>query len=387
MWWLGLLFGVLVAYFVLRNFAMNYWMFMAGLVGFAGSGAVGGRALGAWIDRNHRTKRGLLKQELKQCRIMRRWLRRTLRRHGNKLEAAIIRKRLEGIIEHLGELMTAQQPDLEQLVEERRKVEQFSEEHLTRFKKSAVREYIESIGVAVLIALALRAFVIEAFQIPSGSMIPSLRVGDHIFVNKLAYGIRVPLLPLRIGSTRIPALALNWSVPEPGDVIVFIEPENEEEDYIKRVIAVGGDTVEVHQGLVLVNAEAYQLVDAKEFKYNDLDEDGEFRGRVATRQFEEIIPGAHHPILRKSCVDHRDCRLRMGTDCDFGSGLCVQPDFGPYKVPEGHVFVMGDNRDNSRDSRVWKSVPMAFVKGRAEFIWWSYREALVQWDRMFTKIR
>ena len=145
--------------------------------------------------------------------------------------------------------------------------------------------------------------------------------------------------------------------------------------------------IEVRGGVVYVNGESYRLEDAGDFIYNDLNEEGQFQGRVETHRFDEIIPEAHHPILRKTCASHRDCRLRMGTDCNFETGLCIQPDFGPYKVPERHVFVMGDNRDNSRDSRVWKSVPLEFVKGKAEFIWWSYREDLVQWQRMFTRIR
>ena len=385
LWWIGLFFGLVTAYFVLRNFSMNYWVFLACLAGFGAAGSTGGKFLGAWIDKNHRSDRGLLKQEIRHCRALRKWLRKALRRHGEKLEAGVLRRKLEAGIERMGELVSSPKPEMAALVDERRKLEQFSEEHLNRFKKSAVREYVESIGVAVLIALALRAFVIEAFQIPSQSMVPTLRVGDHIFVNKLAYGIRIPFLPLKIGSSRIPALSLNWSMPEPGDVIVFIEPEKEEEDYIKRVVAVEGDTVEVRGGQVFINQEPYKLQDTGEFRYNDL-KDGEFYGRVETRKFIEIIPEAHHPILRKSCSSHRDC-FSQGTDCDFERGLCISHDCDPYKVPEEHVFVMGDNRDNSRDSRVWKSVPIEFVKGRAEFIWWSYREDLVKWERMFEAIR
>ncbi len=388
LWWLGLLTGIAAAYFVLRDFSMNYWVFIFSLFAFAAAGATGGRFAGAWIDRNHRTRRGLLRQEIRACKTIRKWLRGTLRRHGDEIEAAVVLKKLEGGIVRLGELIQSEVPDLDELADERRKLEQFAEEHLTGFKKSAVREYVESIGVAILIALVLRAFVIEAFQIPSGSMIPSLRIGDHLFVNKLSYGVRIPLLPLKIGSLRIRAVSWNWSMPEPGDVIVFITPENEEEDYIKRVIAVGGDTVEVRDGKVYVNSEPYDLQDGGEFKYSKLDEDGVREGPVIeTRRFAENIHGLFHPILRKSCVNDGGCRLVNSRGCDFETKLCIQDDFGPYEVPERHVFVMGDNRDNSQDSRVWKSVPIEFVKGRAIFIWWSYREDLVQWNRMFTKIK
>jgi signal peptidase I len=217
-------------------------------------------------------------------------------------------------------------------------------------------------------------------------MIPTLRVGDHIFVNKLSYGVRVPLLPLKIGDYSIPALAWNWTMPERGDVIVFIEPEHEEEDYIKRVVAIGGDKVEVKDGQVFINDKGYPLSGNDEFEYEDLDEDGNPRGwRVSTRRYTESIGEIQHAILRKSCVSHRDC-IRLRTGCDHDNHVCHQEPFGPYRVPDDHVFVMGDNRDNSRDSRVWKSVPMKLVKGRAEFIWWSYRQNLVQWRRMFTGI-
>lgn len=387
LWWLGLVLGIVIAYFVLYGREISYWPFMLILIGTAAAGATGTKFLGTWIDRNYRTEKGLLKQELKLCRALLKWLKRIHRKHADHLEAAVLQRKLAGGIEKLEELIKAKPPEMEALIEERRRMEQFVEDHLTRFRKSATREYIESIGVAVLIALALRAFVLEAFQIPSGSMIPSLRVGDHIFVSKMAYGVRVPMLPLHIGGMRIPAVSLNWSMPEPGDVIVFVTPENEVEDYIKRVIAVAGDTVEVREQMVYINGEPYTIEDAGRFNYDHLDEDGEFDYRAFSRRFIELIPGASHPILRKTCSDNQDCALRFGTNCNLKKGVCEQTHFGPYKVPEGHVFCMGDNRDDSRDSRFWGSVPMEFIKGKAEFIWWSYREGLVRWERMFTRIR
>ena len=388
LWWLGLLVGLVAAYFVLRNFTMGYWAFLVALAAFAAAGALGGRFAGDWIDRHHRTERGLRRQERRRAGALYKWLRKVLRRHGDDLEADVLRRRLESGIQELGAALRDSDRDRQSLIELRRSMEEFAEEHLTRFKKSAVREYIESIGMAVLIALALRAFVIEAFQIPSQSMVPSLRVGDHIFVNKLAYGMRLPLLPLHLGDWRIPALTLfQWDMPEPGDVIVFITPENEVEDYIKRVVAVGGDTVELRDGVVYVNGRPYRLDDRGPDPYRQLDEQGRFQGRVEAERFSEQIPDAAHPVLRKRCSSDRDCRLQLGTDCNHSTGLCRQPAFGPYRVPDNQVFVMGDNRDNSRDSRVWGSVPFDFIKGRAEFIWWSYREGEVRWDRMFSAIR
>ncbi len=378
---------MIVAYLVLNGREISYWPFMIVLIGTALAGATGAKFLGTWIDRNHRTDKGLLKQEIKQCRTLLKWLKKVQRKHGEDLQAGVLRRKLSGGIEKLDELLKTRPPEIDDLLEERRRMEQFVEDHLTRFRKSSTREFVESIGMAVLIALALRAFVLEAFQIPSGSMIPSLRVGDHIFVNKMAYGIRVPMLPLHIGALRIPAVSLNWSMPEPGDVIVFVTPENEVEDYIKRVIAVAGDTVEVRDQMVYVNGEPYTIEDAGKFNYDHLNEDGEFDYRAFSRKFIELIPEAPHPILRRTCADDRDCALRFGTKCNLEKGVCQQTHFGPYKVPDGHVFCMGDNRDDSRDSRYWGSVPMEFIKGKAEFIWWSYREGLVRWERMFTRIR
>ena len=326
----------------------------------------------------------MLAEELRHAKALRAWLARVQEKHGARL-AEDLRRRLDEGLHRLADAMTREGTTWEQLREARLRLEQLADEHLGRYKKGALREYVESIGIAVLVALLLRAFVLEAFQIPSGSMIPSLRVGDHIFVNKLSYGVRIPFLPLKIGDLRIPAVSWNWGAPARGEVIVFITPENEQEDYIKRVVAVAGDTIEVRGGVVHIGGEPYPLTPDGDFEYVDLDESGAFRGQVATRRFRERIGELEHPILRKSCATDRDC-LRIGQLCEPTKGLCTQPDFGPYTVPEGHVFVMGDNRDNSRDSRVWKSVPLEFVKGRAKFIWWSYREDRVQWERFFTGI-
>lgn len=409
LWWLFVCLGLVCAYFILRSFTLGYWAFI-GLLGLIlAAFATAGHYLGTYIDRNRRTPGGLKRQERRLGKSLLRWLRRVLRRKGDRLEGAV-QRRLEDRITRLGELLADKNTTYEDLLAERRQAELFIEEHLLPFKKSPTREYIESIGVAVIIALLLRAFVIEAFQIPSGSMIPTLRVGDHIFVNKLSYGVRIPLLPLKIFGKKIPAVSFDWSMPDRGDVIVFITPENEEEDYIKRVVAVAGDTIEVKNGMLSVNGKMLPVAHAEQFVYDDLDEDGAFRGRVATKRFEETIFGQagqrKHAILRRSCSSYRDCLgvalpqcdLKTGdwkpqncvpieSGCDEETGMCHQADFGPWKVPEGNVFCMGDNRDNSRDSRVWGPVPMRFIKGRAIFIWWSYREDQVRWERMFTAIR
>ncbi|HUU02924.1 MAG TPA: signal peptidase I [Myxococcota bacterium] len=403
LWWLFLGLGLVCAYFVLHGFTLGYWTFI-GLLGlFLAAFAAAGHFLGTYIDRHKRTAAGLGRQERRLGKSLQKWLRRILRRKGDRLEAAV-QRRLEDRISSLGELLGDKNTTQADLLAERRHAEMFIEEHLLRFKKSPTREYVESIGVAVIIALMLRAFVIEAFQIPSGSMIPTLRVGDHIFVNKMSYGIRIPLLPLSIFGKKIPAVSFNWSMPERGDVIVFITPENEEEDYIKRVVAVAGDTIEVKNGMLAVNGSMLPMAQGIPFVYDDLDEDGEFRGRAATKRFEESMGQGgrrRHDILRRSCTSYRDCLgvalpqcdLKTGacvpieSGCDQETGLCNQANYGPFKVPKAHVFCMGDNRDNSRDSRVWGSVPMEFIKGRAVFIWWSFREDQVRWDRMFTAIK
>ena len=195
-------------------------------------------------------------------------------------------------------------------------------------KKGMVREYIEAFAVAILLALLIRTFVVQAFKIPSGSMEDTLLVGDHILVNKFMYGERIPYTDLRF---------FDFRHPQRGDVIVFIYPEDESKDFIKRVVAVEGDTIEVKDKKVYVN---------------DTLQNEPF----AVHKDNAVIP-AH--------VTKRDY-------------------FGPQRVPKDMLFVMGDNRDRSADSRFWGFVPQSKVKGKAFLIYWSWGGFMrdIKWSRI-----
>ncbi|MBU1743507.1 MAG: signal peptidase I [Proteobacteria bacterium] len=182
--------------------------------------------------------------------------------------------------------------------------------------KSKLREYIEAILLAIVIAFFIRTFVIQAYKIPSGSMKPTLLIGDHILVSKFNYGIRLPL----VRSTLIPV-----GTPKRGDIVVFIYPEDRSKDFIKRLIGLPGDTIEIRNKKILLNGLPWS--DTRGVYVDNL-----------------IISGAVQP---------RD-------------------NFGPATVPEGSLFVMGDNRDDSYDSRFWGFVPMKDVLGKALIIYWSW---------------
>ena len=270
--------------------------------------------------------------------------------------------------------------------------------------KSTTRDYIESIGAAVLIALALRAFVIEAFKIPSSSMYPTLEIGDHIFVNKFIYGVRIPY-------TRTKFFELRG--PERGEVIVFIYPCDPDRDYIKRVVALAGDTVEVRCNVVYVNGEAVPSQEVDVEKYEDYDDTtGKWSFRDVSR-YRETVNGKNYETFHNADRPQMEEMRKLGTHDQGDARDFPRPDnpFPPkcsttpeepgaaapqtqvmgklvltkpsakaceqqmhYVVPPGHVFVMGDNRSNSNDSRVWGSVPIDNIKGEALFIWLSYRD-------------
>ena len=188
----------------------------------------------------------------------------------------------------------------------------------TTFRKSTAREYFESIVIAVILALFIRTFVVQAFKIPTGSMEPNLLVGDHLLVNKFVFAPTATALERAI-------LPIRDVVR--GDVIVFKFPEEPERDFIKRVIGLPGEVIEVRNRHVLING----------------------------KPIEE--PYAHY--------------LFPVSDDEAG-GFDVRARYGPVTVPADHYFMMGDNRDNSQDSRYWGFLPAHYVKGRALMIYWSF---------------
>jgi len=210
-------------------------------------------------------------------------------------------------------------------------------------KKSLVREYVEAFAIAILLALFIRTFIVQAFKIPSGSMKPTLLIGDHLLVNKFVYGIKIPY------ADRVIIPVKN---PKRGDVIVFKWPKDESKDFIKRVIGVEGDVIEIKENQLFINSEGITTEHAGEFNDEDL----------YVEELEEYLGDVKHSVL------------------DREKGY---EDFGPITVPENSVFVMGDNRDNSQDSRYWGYVTLNKIKGKALIIYWSWPH----WDRFLKIIR
>lgn len=202
--------------------------------------------------------------------------------------------------------------------------------------KSVLREYTEAIVIAILLALVIRAFVVQAFKIPSGSMKPTLLIGDHILVNKFIYGIKVPFTNYEL---------IHISNPKRGDIVVFEYPVDPSKDFIKRVIGLPGDKVRVENKVVYVNDQALSEP-------------------FAVQSDDKILP----------------------------AGVSPRDNMGPVLVPPHSLFVMGDNRDESYDSRFWKFVNMDALKGKAFVIYWSWNsegrltlnpnESYVRWNRI-----
>ncbi len=195
-------------------------------------------------------------------------------------------------------------------------------------KKSVIREYAEAVIIAIVLALFIRTFIVQAFKIPSGSMLPTLKVGDYLLVNKFIYGIKNPFN----GETLIPV-----STPERGDVVVFRYPKDRSIDYIKRVVGIPGDTIVMKDKQLFINGE--KTTDPHAWISNT-----------------EILPKTES----------------------------VRDNFGPVIVPKGHIFVMGDNRDNSYDSRFWGFVDEKEILGQAFILYWSWdiKEPLLSFDRL-----
>jgi len=231
------------------------------------------------------------------------------------------------------------------------------EGRLGRWRRSEVREYAEAIVMAVAVAFALRTFVIEAFKIPSGSMIPTLMVGDHIFVNKFSYGPAIPFTRARVW-TNMP--------PKRGDVMVFAFPEHPEQDFIKRVIAIEGDQLEARGGHPILNGWEVPSCRIGEWGYSEYDSS----------------TSRHEGDLYLEYLGNESYL----TFYDRASGYAPQYQ-GPFTVKKGEVWVMGDNRNNSHDSRMWFNgqgggVPFENIRGRALFVWLSVSDSGVDWSRL-----
>jgi signal peptidase I len=251
-------------------------------------------------------------------------------------------------------------------------------EHLARWRKGEMREYAESIGIAVAVALLLRAFVVEAFKIPSGSMIPTLMIGDHIFVNKFTYGPLVPWTDKRLFSRLPPARA---------DVMVFKFPENKEQDFIKRVIATPGDTLEAINGRPVINGWLVPHCYVGPFHYENRTAElyVEFLGEKSYFTLFDVSPD------EQTCGPGPDSREDCGAGQNCRGGICGTLQ-GPFKVAPDEVWVMGDNRNNSHDSRSWRGglgagVPFENIKGRAMFVWMSFGPGGgIEQDRLFVNV-
>ena len=201
--------------------------------------------------------------------------------------------------------------------------------------KSIFREYAEAIFIALLLALFIRTFIIQAFKIPSGSMQNTLLIGDHILVSKFAYGVHIPNVIPFLNIKLFDDIVLFQKTPKREDIIVFKYPKNENRDFIKRVIGIPGDLLEVRQQKVFINE---KLINEKYARHTD--------------------------IPQKTRLVPRD-------------------DFGPIVVPPGHLFMMGDNRENSQDSRFWGFLEINKIKGKALVIYWSWNteDSWVRFDR------
>jgi signal peptidase I len=240
--------------------------------------------------------------------------------------------------------------DVTRLEQETKALDTLATQQLGGYRKQSAWDFTSGFAKALAIAVIIRVFIIEPYRIPSGSMLPTLEIGDQVFVNKFIYGVRLPFtnyVPFQI--VRPPAR---------GDIIVFENPIQPELDFIKRVVGIPGDTVEILDGVVYINGEPQQrtLVNEEQLVHNKRDSSPWYPERL--RMYHESLDGKVHAVLQEGP------RARMSQE-------------GPYTVPAGHVFVMGDNRENSLDSRYGlgepsrgvEFVPYGHIKGKAMVVW------------------
>jgi signal peptidase I len=215
-------------------------------------------------------------------------------------------------------------------------------------------EYPKSFFPVILVVFLLRSFLVEPFKIPSGSMVPTLVVGDFILVNKFSYGIRLPIINKKI---------IELGQPKRGDVMVFRYPEDPSLDYIKRVVGVPGDRIEYKDKRLFVNGVEQPRTPLPDYLH---------RERIHySKQYLEKLGGVEHGIVLE---DDAPAAVPFSRQFPFRENCNYNSDGVSCTVPPGHYFMMGDNRDNSADSRVWGFVPDENIVGRAFFIWFNFSE-------------
>lgn len=284
--------------------------------------------------------------------------------NGSLIEPSVVKSGREKI----DELKRAIGSDsIEQIEPAYKDLKEFTDKKLDKFGKSKLRQNIESIIIALALALLIRTFVIQPFKIPSGSMIPSLLIGDHLLVNKFVYGTNIPFSDIVI----MPIEDISR-----GDVIVFKFPEDSETGprkgvhYIKRVIGIEGDRVDIEGNDIYINNEKVEQKYIGDYAYED-------NGlEITADMYKQFFPEHEFRVLYKK-----------------GSSSTTKGKLGfPITVPDGSVFVMGDNRDNSYDSRFWGFVPVENISGKAFMIHWSWDFDnssiidIIRWGRIFKPI-
>ncbi|MGI5864367.1 MAG: signal peptidase I [Myxococcales bacterium] len=325
-----------------------------------------------------RAARKKLKKTRREAKDFLREAKRLAKRYGKRLQAEKVAQIQAGIAALENALPN---DDVEKLGGALKHLDQLVEKHLGFARRSPAVEFTLSISKALAVALVLRLFVIEAFKIPSGSMIPTLMIGDHIFVNKLSYSLRLPLVNKAL---------FHWGGYDRGDIVVFVNPLDdgrpflERHDYIKRIVGLPGDTIEVRDEVVYVNGVAQpREVAQQRFGYYDrLGDDGPWIEQEGELWKEKLLDRdgkivSVHDVIRDPKRPHSLYE-------------------GPFKVPEDHLFMMGDNRDNSQDGRAggW-FVPFGHVKGRALVVWlswgkpgfWLWDDVGFRFERFFTAVK
>ena len=219
-------------------------------------------------------------------------------------------------------------------------------------QKPVWREWLESLLVIAVLAITIRSFIVAPFKIPSSSMVPTLVTGDFIFVWRFPYGLRIPFTDIQFFPT----------APKRGDVLVFDYPEDRSKDFIKRLVGLPGDEIRYQDNRLYINGKEMSLLADGAYAYT-------MEGGLVdvSGKFEEDLEGVRHKVLRKK-ETIRD---------------------GVWTVPEGQYFMLGDNRNNSRDSRFWGFVPQHYLVGRAAVIWWSWDgdNGKVRWERLGTLLQ